>query len=115
MHFLLEDWLREHKPIYDKMGYRHRLAPITPQETLKHLKQHRRALASRCKKKEELTRYEVVSALKLHGRTRAMRSLLETGFPKPRLGTSRNHQKMYFNSQLIIEFLETKLCSLENL
>jgi hypothetical protein len=115
MHFLLEDWLKDHTPVVDKMYYRHKPEPMTVKEAVKHLKQHRRALISKCKKKDELSRSEVVSTLKIHGRTFAMRSLLETGFPKPRYGISRNHQKMYFNSAKIIEFLETKLCSLENL
>ena len=109
MHFLLEDWLAEHKPIVDKMYYRHKRPPITSDEVAMNLKKYKVQLLKKCRSKSELTRAELFSVARLRGRVAAMKALMELGFPEPRQDTPSNHSKMFFDSPQIIYFMEHRL------
>ena len=97
MHFLLEDWLAEHKPIFDKMYYRHKRPPITSDEVAMNLKKYKVQVLKKCRSKSELTRAELFLVARLRGRVAAMKSLMQLGFPKPRQDTPSNHSKMSYS------------------
>ena len=107
MRFLLEDWLDRHLAKLTEVYYnQHGDLDITAESVIEHLKAHKPELLSLCKRKEELSRYEVLKALKIYGRVRATELLLEVGFPPPRYGTGQRSRRMYFNSELITQFLK---------
>ncbi len=109
MHFLLEDWLKEHKPIVDKMSYRHKRPPITSDEVAKNLKKYRVQVLKKCRSQSELTRAELFFVARLRGRVSAMAALMALGFPEPRQDTPSRHLKMFFDAQQIIDFMEHRL------
>ncbi len=108
MRFLLEDWLDRHLAKLTEVYYnQHGDLDITAESVREHLKTHKNELLELCRRKDELSRYEILKTLKIYGRVGAMDLLLEVGFPAPRYGTGQQSRRMYFSSVLIKQFLKT--------